>query len=463
MERSHELNVAQDIEALLHPYTPLATQRESGPLVITRGDGVYVEDDQGRRYLEGMSGLWCTALGFSEPRLIEAAARQMAKLPYYQLFAGRANEPSIELSHRLIELTRHLGMDKAMFANSGSEANDQAVKMIWYYFNAIGKPGKKKLIARERGYHGVTVMTASLTGLPGNHADFDLPIGDRVLRTACPSHYHYGSDGETEAAFVDRVIAELEALIAREGADTIAAFFGEPIQGAGGVIVPPAGYWERVQDVLRRNDILLVADEVITGFGRTGQWFGCDAYGIRPDLMTVAKALSGAYLPISATLVGARFYEGLVAGSTRNGTFSHGVTYAGHPVAAAVAVEALKLYQERDLMAHVRAVSPHFLQRLRAMEAHPMVHATRGTGLIGAMELVQDKATRKTFDPASGIVQRVQSALLESGVICRPLRDTMAVCPPLIIDEAQIDELFDGITRALDLALADARRAGLMA
>ena len=462
MLRTHDLNVTQDINSLFHPYTPLAKQRETGPVVMTRGDGVYVEDDQGNRYLEGMSGLWCTSLGFSEPRLVEAATRQMQQLPYYQLFAGRANEPSIELSHRLIEKTRHLGMDKALFANSGSEANDQAVKMIWYYFNAIGKPAKKKLIARERGYHGVTVMSASLTGLAGNHADFDLPIGDRVLRTACPSHYHYGQPGESEAQFVERIVAELEALIAREGADTIAAFFAEPVQGAGGVIVPPAGYWEKVQAVLRKNDILLVADEVITGFGRTGHWFGCDAYQIKPDLMTVAKALSSSYLPISATLVSARVYAGLSEGSTRNGVFSHGVTYAGHPVCAAVAIETLKIYEERDIVGKVRDHAPHFLRRLKGMESHAMVHATRGTGLIGALELVQDKATRKTFDPSSGILTRVQSAGLEVGVICRPLRDTLAVCPPLIINDAQIDELFDKLGRALDLAHADARKAGLM-
>ena len=463
MLRTHDLNVTQDVDSLFHPYTPLAKQRETGPLVMVRGDGIYVEDDQGNRYLEGMSGLWCTALGFSEQRLVDAATRQMQKLPYYQLFAGRANEPSIELSHRLIEKTRHLGMDKAMFANSGSEANDQAVKMIWYYFNAIGKPNKKKLIARERGYHGVTVMSASLTGLAGNHMDFDLPIGDRVLRTACPSHYHYANPGESEAQFVDRIVAELEALIAREGADTIAAFFGEPVQGAGGVIIPPAGYWEKVQAVLKKNDILLVADEVITGFGRTGHWFGCDAYQIKPDMMTVAKALSSSYLPISATLVSANIYEGLTRGSTKNGVFSHGVTYAGHPVCAAVAIEALKIYEERDLVGHARKISPHFLQRLLGLESHAMVHATRGTGLIGAIELVQDKATRKTFDPASGILARVQSAGLEVGVICRPLRDTMALCPPLIINDTQIDEMFDKIVRALDLAHADARKAGLMA
>jgi 4-aminobutyrate--pyruvate transaminase len=462
MTRTHDDNVRQDVRNLLHPYTPLDKIAVTGPMVIRKGDGVYVEDDQGRRYLEGMSGLWCTALGFSEQRLVEAAIRQMRELPYYQIFAGRSNEPSIELSERLLAMTRHLGMDKALYANSGSEANDAAVKLIWYYFNALGKPEKKKLIARERGYHGVTVMTASLTGLAGNHADFDLPIG-RVLRTGCPSTYHCAKPGETEDQLVDRLMVELEALIAREGADTIAAFFAEPVQGAGGVIVPPASYFPKLQAVLAKHDILLVADEVICGFGRTGSMFGCDTYGIRPDLMTVAKALSSSYLPISATLVSAKVYEGIVEGSKRNGAFAHGVTYAGHPVASAVAVEALKLYEERDIVGHVRAVSPRFLKRLHALDDHPLVAGARGVGLIGAIELVRDKASKTPFDAASGVQVRLSDAVLENGLITRALRDTMALCPPLIITEAQIDEMFDKMERALDATLDFVRARGLAA
>ncbi len=461
MTRTHDENVREDVRNLIHPYTPLNTFGATGPMVIRKGDGVYVEDDQGNRFLEGMAGLWCTALGFSEKRLVDAAIRQMQDLPYYQIFAGRSNEPSIELSERLLAMTRHLGMDKALFANSGSEANDAAVKVIWYYFNAIGKPEKKKLIARERGYHGVTVMAASLTGIPYNHTDFDLPIG-RVLRTGCPSLYHSTHPGETEEQMVDRLVADLEALIAREGADTIAAFFAEPVQGAGGVIVPPAGYFPRIQAVLRKHDILFVADEVITGFGRTGSMFGCDTYGITPDIMTVAKALSSSYMPISATLVSKIIYDGLVKGSERNGAFSHGVTYAGHPVASAVAVEALKIYEETDIVGHVRRVSPVFQARLAALGSHPLVSNTRGIGLIGALEIAQDKALRKTFDPASGVVARLGAAVLEEGLITRALRDTMAVCPPLIITEAQIGELFDKLERALNTTLAFARERKLV-
>jgi 4-aminobutyrate--pyruvate transaminase len=462
MTRTHAENVREDVRNLIHPYTPLNTFGATGPMVIRKGDGVYVEDDQGNRFLEGMAGLWCTALGFSEQRLVDAAIRQMKELPYYQIFAGRSNEPSIELSERLLAMTRHLGMDKALFANSGSEANDAAVKVIWYYFNALGKPEKKKLIARERGYHGVTVMAASLTGLPYNHADFDLPVA-RVLRTGCPSLYHSTHPGETDEQMVDRLVADLEAIIAREGADTIAAFFAEPVQGAGGVIVPPAGYFAKIQAVLKKHDILMVADEVITGFGRTGNLFGCDTYGIKPDIMTVAKALSSSYMPISATLVSKAIYDGLVKGSERNGAFSHGVTYAGHPVASAVAVEALKIYEERDIVGHVQRVAPKFQARLAALSAHPLVSSTRGVGLIGALEIVQDKATRKTFDATSGVIARLGNAVLENGLITRALRDTMAVCPPLIITEAQIDELFDKLTLALDTTLEFARGQKLVA
>ncbi|HYF60425.1 MAG TPA: aminotransferase [Burkholderiaceae bacterium] len=459
MTRTHDENVRQDLAHLVHPYTPLHAFGETGPMVVRRGDGVWIEDDQGRRYLEAMSGLWCASLGFSEQRLVDAAVRQMRELPYYHLFSGRSNEPSIELSERLLGMTAHLGMDKAVYANSGSEANDTAVKLIWYYFNATGRPLKKKLIARERGYHGVTVMAASLTGLPYNHADFDLPIG-RVLRTGCPSLYHYGRPGETEAQFVDRLVAELEALIEREGPETIAAFFAEPVQGAGGVIVPPPGYFERVQAVLRRHDILFVADEVICGFGRTGHAFGCDAFGIRPDLMTVAKALSGSYVPISATLMTRPVYDALVEGSRRNGTFGHGFTYSGHPLAAAVANETLKLYAERDVFGHVRRIAPGFQQRLHALADHPLVTGTRGIGLVGAFEVVRDKAARAPFDAASGVHAHLVQAALSHGLVVRPLKDAIALCPPLVIAEAELDELFARLRRALDDTLAFARRGG---
>jgi len=437
----------RDVASILHPYTQMQQHRQSGPLVMARGDGVYVEDSQGRRYLEGMAGLWCTSLGFSEQRLVDAATRQMQVLPYYQLFNGRATEPAIELAERLLALTAGLGMDKVLFANSGSEANDQAVKLVWYHFNALGLPNKKKIIARERGYHGVSVMAASLTGLPANHADFDLPVA-RVLRTDCPSHHHHGLPGESEAAFVDRLVGNLEALIEREGADTIAAFFAEPVQGAGGVIVPPAGCFERIQAVLRRHGILMVVDEVITGFGRTGQMFGSQTFGIQPDLMTLAKAMSSAYLPISATLMSKAVYDSVASGSAKHGVFAHGVTYAGHPACAAVANETLKIYAERDLVGHAQRLASQMQARLQALRAHPLVTHARGVGLIGALEIAHDLAPR------------VQAVAAEQGLITRALRDAVAVCPPLIITPAQIDELFDKMGRSLDIVHREAQAAG---
>ena len=448
---------ARDIASLIHPYTNLDKHRTAGPFVIRRGDGCYVEDDSGNRYLEGMAGLWSASLGFSETRLADAAARQMRQLPYSQLFAHRSTDPAIELAEALLKIAPP-GLAKVLFANSGSEANDQTIKLVWYYQNAMGRPQKKKLIGRMRGYHGVTVASASLTGIPTNHTDFDLPIAG-VLHADCPSHYHYAEPGESEGAFVGRMVANLEALIQREGADTIAAFWAEPVQGAGGVIVPPAGYFEAVQSVLRRHEILFVVDEVITGFGRTGNLFACETYGLKPDIMNVAKALSASYLPISATLVSEPIHDAMIVESRKLGTFGHGFTYSGHPVAAAVALETLAIYAERDIVGHVREVAPHFQARLKALADHPLVGEARGVGLIGALELVRDKAAKTPFDAAAGVGTAVQNAVLEEGVILRALRDAIAICPPLIITRDEIDVLFDALKKGLDKAWADLRVA----
>jgi 4-aminobutyrate---pyruvate transaminase len=439
---------ARDIATLIHPYTNLDRHREVGPFVISSGDGCYVYDEGGKRYLEGLAGLWSASLGFSEPRLVAAATRQMQRLPYSQIFGGRSHEPAIDLAEKLLSIAPK-GLSKVLFANSGSEANDQAIKLVWYYHNAIGKPDKKKIISRMRGYHGVTVASASLTGLAPNHVDFDLPIA-RFLHTDCPSHFHHAEPGESEAAFVTRIVGNLEALIEREGPDTIAAFFAEPVMGAGGVIVPPKGYFEAVQKVLEKHDILFVADEVITGFGRTGNMWGSETYGITPDILTCAKALSASYLPISATLVTEAIHDAMLAESRKLGTFGHGFTYAGHPVSAAVALETLKIYEERDIVGHVRRIVPHFQARLHALAEHPLVGEARGVGLVGAVELVRDKAAKTPFDPALAVGPAVQAAVLEEGVILRAIRDVVAVCPPLIITDEQIDTLFDALAKGLD-------------
>ena len=450
----------RDVATVIHPYTNLEQHKVAGPTVIARGEGVYVYDDAGKRYLEGMAGLWSTSLGFSEKRLVEAAMRQMEKLPTYHIFNGRSNEPMIELADALLKIAPK-GLGKVLFANSGSEANDQAAKLVWFYNNAIGRPRKKKIISRVRAYHGITVFSGSMTGLAPNHTDFDLPVGG-VLRADCPSHYLYGLPGESERAFVDRLVGTLEQMIIREGPDTIAAFIAEPVNGAGGVIVPPRDYFPRVQEVLRRYDILFIADEVITGFGRTGNMFGCETFGIEPDIMTVAKALSSAYLPISATIVSEKIAEAITAHAGRLGNFAHGFTYAGHPVSAAVALETLKIYAERDILAEVRKVAPHLQERLQALAAHPLVGEARGVGLIGAVHLVADKASRAALPASGGIGPVIQQSAMHRGVLLRAAPDAVYVCPPLIISKAEIDELMDALSAALDDGYAEARRRGLI-
>ena len=391
----------RDLAFHLHPSTNLRLVQTEGPLVIVKGEGVYVYDDEGNRYLEGMSGLWCASLGFSERRLADAAHRQMLELPFYHSFAGKVPAVSTELAERLVGIAPP-GMGRVLFANSGSEANDTAVKLAWYVNNALGRPQKKKIIARERAYHGVTVAAASLTGLAFAHTDFDLPM-PRFLRTDAAYHYRGAQAGESEEAYSARLAANLEALIVREGPDTIAAFFAEPVMGAGGVIVPPATYFDRIQPILRKYDILFVVDEVICGFGRTGNLFGTQTFDLKPDIITVAKALSAGYMPISANLVSTALYEVLLAQSDKLGIFGHGYTYSSHPVPAAVALETLKIYEERDILSHVRSLAPRMQQRLRSYAEHPLIGDARGIGLIGAVEVVRDKATKQSFDPKAGV------------------------------------------------------------
>ncbi|MCH8926108.1 MAG: aspartate aminotransferase family protein [Proteobacteria bacterium] len=439
---------AMDIASHLHPYTNARRHEAEGPMVITEGKGIYVYDDQGKEYIEGLAGLWSTALGFGEERLVQAAAEQMRKLPYYHSFAHKAPMPTIELAAKLLEIAP-VPMSKVFFANSGSEANDTVIKMVWYYNNALGRPEKKKIISRIKGYHGVTVATASLTGLPYNQRDFDLPIAN-ILHTSCPHHYRFGQNGENEEDFATRCAAELEQLILDEGPETIAAFIGEPVMGAGGVIVPPRTYWAKVQAVLEKYDVLLIVDEVICGFGRTGNLFGCQTYGIKPDIMTVAKALSSSYLPISAVLISDPVYQTIADNSAKIGTFGHGFTYSGHPVPAAVALETLKIYEERDIVGHVRQVGPRLQEGLRRYADHPMVGEVRGVGLIAAVELVADRASKATFDPPGRVGGYFAERAQAHGLIIRNLMDVIAFCPPLIITEDQIDSLVERFARALD-------------
>jgi len=450
----------RDVEALLHPYTNLARHREVGPHILERGKGIFVYDSHGKDFLDGLAGLWCVSLGYSEERLVEAAARQMRELPFSHIFAGRSHEPAIELAERLKQVAP-FPASKVFFANSGSEANDTQVKLAWYYSNARGKPEKKKIISRIKGYHGVTLVSASLTGLPNNHRGFDLPFAG-MLHTDCPHAYRNAEPGESDDSFARRLAANLEALIEREGPDTIAAFIAEPVMGAGGVILPPPTYFDHIQPVLERHDILLIDDEVICGFGRTGNYWGAQSFGMRPQTLSCAKALSSGYLPISAMIIHEDMYQAMLDQSRAIGTFGHGFTYSAHPVAAAVAVETLKIYEERNVFAHVRSVAPTFLRRLRALREHPLVGEADGVGLLGSVELVADTATRRSFLPSSGVGQACVNFAQAEGLLVRPLMsDRVAFCPPLIISEAEISELFDRFLRALDRTEEWVRKEGL--
>ena len=361
---------ARDVRFQLHPYTNPVAHEQTGPVIIERGDGVRVFDEAGQDYIEALAGLWCTALGFSaEERLARVAYDQMRRLAFYHPFGHKAHTPGIDLAEALLDLAP-VPMSKVLFCNSGSEANDTAIKLIRFYNNALGRPEKKKIISRTKAYHGVTVASASLTGLPNNHRDFDLPMPG-VLHTTCPHFHHQGAEGESEEDFATRCAEDLEALIQAEGPDSIAAFFAEPVMGAGGVLVPPATYFEKIQAVLRRHDILFVADEVICGFGRTGRAWGSETFGLEPDMISCAKQLSSGYLPIAALMLNERVYGPIRDNAGRIGILGHGFTYGGHPVAAAVALETLAIYRERDLFAHAAAVGTHLQARLRAWEIIP--------------------------------------------------------------------------------------------
>lgn len=438
---------ARDIAYQLHPNVNLRKYEKTGGLVIESGDGIYVTDTSGKRYIEGMAGLWSVALGFGEKRLAEVAKAQMEKLPYYHTFSYKTHGPSIDLAEMLIKMAP-VPMSKVHFTSSGSEANDLACKMVWYRSNALGLKDKKKIIGRVKGYHGVTIASASITGLPRNHESFDLPL-DRMIHTSCPSYVHFGLEGESEAEFTARILKDLEDLILKEGPETIAAFWGEPVMGAGGVLTPPAGYWEGVQEILNKYDILLVADEVICGFGRTGKMFACETFNIKPDVLVVSKQISSSYMPLSAIIVNDRFYQPIADESNRIGVFGHGFTASGHPVATAVGLENLKIIQERDLVGNAARLEEKFLGGLAKLAEHPLAHSSRGVGLIGALEMKPWEGVA-----AGDAAAALSAACEEEGLICRNVAEALCFCPPLIITAEQIDDMFACVARALDKVAA---------
>jgi 4-aminobutyrate--pyruvate transaminase len=397
---------SRDFAYLRHPNTNARQHERTGPIVIDRGDGVFVYDDQGKEYIEAMAGFWSVGIGFGQPRLAEAAHRQLSKLPYYHSFSSESSEPSIELAERLVKMTP-AGLDRVFLTNSGSEANDSVIKLVWFYNNAIGRPEKKKFIARVGGYHGITIARGSLTDLPINHRGFDLPL--LFVRHLTTSHaYRFAEAGESKDAFADRLAAELEARILEEGRETVAAFIGEPLIGASGVLPPLATYWEKMQAVCRKYDVLVVADEMINGFGRLDVTFAYEFYHIRPNILVLCKQITSSYMPLAAVVMSDAIYQGVADGSEKPGSFGHGFTASGHPVATAVGAENLKIYEERDLVGNAARVGPRLQQGLYEFASHPLVGNVRGVGLIAAVELVADKASKVDS------TRRARSALIST-------------------------------------------------
>jgi 4-aminobutyrate--pyruvate transaminase len=458
--RSNSLSDA-DITSVLHPYTNARLHEQNGPVVIVGGDGIYVTDDSGNRYIEALAGLWSVAVGFNEPRLVKAASDQLQMLPYYHSFIHKANEPAVRLAEKLVSMApENSGLSKVFFTNSGSEANDTVVKLVWYMNNALGRPEKKKFLARHRGYHGVTVASGSLTGLPVTQTAFDVPAIP-VRHLTCPHHYRFGLEGESEEDFAARLVAEAEAVILEEGADTIAAFIGEPLMGAGGVLPPPVGYWQGIEALCRKHDILLVADEVINGFGRLGTMFGCQRYDFTPDIMVLSKQLTSSYIPMAAVLISDRVYQPIADQSAEIGVLGHGFTGSGHPVAAAVALENLAIIEERGLVGNAARLGPLLQQQLRKFAEHELVGEVRGEGLIGAVEMVADKTAKTPFFPQGKVGAFAFGAGHRHGIIVRAIGDSLALCPPLIVTEEDIAEIVRRLERVLDETLEWTRMQGL--
>ena len=430
----------------LAPFSDFKQLKEVGPRIITHAKGVYLWDSEGHKILDGMAGLWCVAVGYGREELVQAAEKQMRELPYYNLFFMTAHPPVLELSKAIAEIAPE-GMNHVFFTGSGSEGNDTMLRMVRHYWAIKGQPNKKTIISRKNGYHGSTVAGASLGGMTYMHEQGDLPIPGI---THIPQPYWFGEGGDmSPEEFGIWAANQLEEKILELGVDNVGAFIAEPIQGAGGVIVPPATYWPRIKEILAKYDILFVADEVICGFGRTGEWFGSDFYGLKPDMMTIAKGLTSGYIPMGGLIV----RDEVVAVLNEGGDFNHGFTYSGHPVAAAVALENIRILREEKIVEKVHAeTAPYLQKRLRELNDHPLVGEVRGVGMLGAIELVQDKATRKRYE-GRGVGMICRQFCFDNGLIMRAVGDTMIISPPLVISKDEIDELVAKARKCLDLTL----------
>ena len=463
------MNPTNDLESLdrahfFHPSTHAAkhARGETPQRVITGGDGIHIVDAKGVKSLDAFAGLYCVNVGYGRREIAEAIAAQAEKLAYYHAYVGHASEPAVRLAARVVARAPQ-GMRTVYFGLSGSDANETQLKLVRYYNNVLGRPKKKKVISRWRGYHGSGLATGSLTGLELFHNAFDLPLPG-ILHTRAPYHFREAAAGESERDFSARCAKELEELIQREGADTIAAFIAEPVLGTGGIVPPPEGYWDAIQPVLKRHDILLIADEVVTAFGRIGRWFGCERYGIAPDLITVAKGLTSAYLPLSGVIVGERVWKVLMEGNDKLGVLGHGWTYSAHPLCAAAGNANLDIVEREDLVAHADRVGGVLQDRFRAtFRDHPLVGDVRGVGMLAALEFVADRAARKLFDPALGVGARVSKACLDRGMIARamPQGDILGFAPPLVLAEAEVERIVGITLGALDQVAGELAREGV--
>ena len=448
---THNLSLEElDKRYFFHPATSIADHLLHGPRIMESGKGVRVIDKKGRSYIDGAAGLWCVNIGYGRSEVADAIAEQARKLAFFHAFTSMSNEPAIRLAERIITLAPE-GMSRVFFGNSGSDANDTNIKLVWYYNNQRGLPNKKKIISRERAYHGITLGGGSCTGLPINHDKFDLPL-DRFRHTQCVDQYRGKPEGMSEEKFATYLAEQLEAMILAEGPDTVAAFIAEPLMGTGGVLPPPKGYFQKMQAVLDKYDMLMIADEVICGFGRLGAMFGSDHYGIRPDFMTLAKGLSSGYQPISGSVVSNRVWEVLESTAASMPGFGHGFTYSAHPVCAAAAVANLDIVEKEDLAGNAGRVGAYLKQRLEAeLSDHEIVGDIRGEGLMIGIELVASRSTKRPLEASLRTAGRVMKEGYEQGIICRalPHRDVIAMSPPLVLTRAEADEYAAGLARSV--------------
>lgn len=433
-------------------FTDLTTVADRGSVVLTHGKGPYVYDVHGREYLDGNSGLWNMVAGFDHPGLTAAAKAQYDKFPGYHAFFGRMSDQTVMLSEKLVEVSP-FSNGKVFYTNSGSEANDTMVKMLWFLHASEGNPQKRKILTRVNAYHGVTAVSASMTGKHYNSV-FGLPL-DGFIHISCPHYWRFGQEGESEAQFTARMAQELEDTIQREGADTIAGFFAEPVMGAGGVIPPSEGYFQAIQPILQKYGIPLIADEVITGFGRTGNTWGCETYDFMPDAIISSKNLTAGFFPMGAVILGPELTNRLQAASEAIEEFPHGFTASGHPVGCAIALKAIDVVMNEGLAENVRTLTPLFEEGMARLAEKKNIGEWRGKGLMGALEAVKDKDTKMPFDGSLSVSERIANACTDQGLICRPLGQSIVLCPPFIMTPAHMDEMFSKLERALDGVFAE--------